>query len=89
MTDHTNINILIQKLLHEKIHDSIDIEFISNLFDLIENNKPIPIEYYTKNLIELSKTIDKKCNMKICKRKALYLDEQNIYYCWIHCQSHN
>jgi hypothetical protein len=87
--DQNSINILIQELFNEKIHDLIDIKFISNLFDIIKENKPIPIKYYTKNLIELSKTTDKKCDINICKRKAFYIDEQNKYYCWIHCQSNS
>lgn len=87
ITNQNNIDVLIQKLLNEKIHDQIDVKFISNLFDIIEKNKPMPIEYYTKKLIELSKTTEKQCDVKICERKALYIDEQEKkYYCWIHCQ---
>jgi hypothetical protein len=81
-----NIDILIQELLNEKIHDIIDIKSISKLFDIIEKNNPIPIEYYTKNLTELFDTTE-KCNIKKCKRKALYIDEHKKYYCWIHSQS--
>ena len=58
--EENRFNILIEKLVNEKIPDKIDIDSINNLFEIIENNKPIPIEYYTKNLVELSKynTID-------------------------------
>jgi len=88
MENNNNItSILIEKIVEEKIHDKIDIELINNLFEIIGNNKPIPIEYYTKQLIELSDPNDKKCNFKICKRKALYTDSYNNY-CWIHCQDY-
>ena len=87
--DKSNIDILIQNLVNEKLHDSIDIESVSNLFNIIEKNNPIPIEYYTKNLTELTKITDKKCDIKICKRDALYVDDQKKYYCWIHCQLNN
>lgn len=83
--EENRFNILIEKLVNEKIHDVIDTELINNLFEIIENSKPIPIEYYTKNLMELSKTSNKKCDLDICKRKAVYTDSHNCY-CWVHCQ---
>ena len=86
MIDKSNIDVLIQKLLNEKIHDSIDIEFVSNLFEVIESNNPIPIEYYRKKLNELPKSVERKCEFHTCKRKALYIDEDRKNYCWIHCQ---
>lgn len=85
--DETSIDILIYKIVNEKLHDFIDTDFISNLFDIIEQNKPIPIEYYTHHLIELSKTLEKKCDNITCKRKALYIDDLKNTYCWIHCQN--
>ena len=86
MNTTKEINILTQKILNKKIHDLIEVDFITTLFDIIEKNKTIPIEYYTKNLTEISKEINKKCSFIECKRKALYLDDQNKLYCWIHCQ---
>ena len=83
--NQNNINLLIQKLIDEKISDPIDIDNISNLFSIIENNKPIPIEYYTKILTDISNN-NKKCNIKMCEKKALYIDENKKCYCWIHCQ---
>jgi hypothetical protein len=83
----SNIDILIEKILNEEIPDLIDIKYISNLFKIIKKNKIIPIEYYTKILIEIPKLIEKKCDIKICNRNALYIDEQKKYYCWIHCQT--
>jgi len=77
-----SINKLIQKLIDEKISDPIEIDNISNLFSIIENNKPIPIEYYTKNLTISNN--NKKCIM--CERKSSYIDESKTNYCWIHCQ---
>lgn len=87
--DKSNIDILIQKLINEKIHDEIDIEFVSNLFEVMDKKKPIPIEYYTKKLSEIPKTIERKCEIKICKRRAIYVDEERKNYCWVHCQSNN
>jgi len=89
VTYKSNIDILIQNILNENIHELIDIKPITNLFKIIEKNKTIPIEYYTKNLIEIPKSIEKKCDNKICKRNALYVDEQKKYYCWIHSQTIN
>ena len=85
-THENEINALIHKLVNKKIPDLIKVDYISNLFEIIEKNKPIPIEYYTKNLVELSNDTNKKCNATPCKRKALYLDDQNNTYCWIHSQ---
>lgn len=89
MIDKSNIDVLIEKLINEKIHDKIDIEFVSNLFDVIDKNKPIPIEYYTTKLVELPITVDKKCDIKTCKRKAVYVNDREKNYCWIHCQLNN
>ena len=85
-THKQEINILIQKLVNHKIPDLIEIDYISNLFEIIEKNRTIPIEYYTKNLTEISTELYKKCNFITCKRKALYIDDQKNMYCWIHCQ---
>jgi hypothetical protein len=84
-----NINILIQKLINEKIHDKIDIDYMCNLFDIIDKNKPIPIEYYKKQLFKIPNIVNKKCDIKTCNRKALYMDEYNINYCWIHSQTNS
>ena len=78
---------LIEEIKAEKIPSSIEIEFINNLFDIINKNRTIPIEYFNKNLIEIPKTLIKKCDGKDCKRKALYNDNHNNF-CWIHCQIH-
>lgn len=108
--ENNDIDILIQKITNEKIHEYIDIEYISTLFNIIDKNKPIPIEYYKKQLVRIpniidknsniidknsniidkkSNIIDKRCNTQTCNRKALYVDEYNIYYCWIHSQNND
>ena len=83
-----NIVNLIEEIKAEQLPNSIEIEFINNLFDVINKNRTIPIEYFNKNLIEIPKSIIRKCDSKNCNRKALYNDKQNNY-CWIHSQIKN
>ena len=64
------------------IPNKIDTEDLKELFNIFNTNKPIPIRYFEKNLVE-KKTI--KCNK--CSRRSLYTDNLNNY-CWIHSQSH-
>jgi hypothetical protein len=78
-----DIENLIKEIKAEEISSSIEIEFINNLFDVINKNRTIPIEYFNKNLMEISKTLTIKCDNIDCKRKALYCNNENNF-CWIH-----
>jgi hypothetical protein len=80
-----HIENLIKEINEEQISSSIEIEFINNLFDVIDKNRTIPIEYFSKNLVEIPKTVIRKCDNIICKRKAQYNYKENNF-CWIHSQ---
>lgn len=68
-----------------KIKDTINIKDVNNLMLSIEENKPIPISFYNKTLIEL-KNNKNKCSL--CKRSGQYSCENN-FYCWVHAHSLN
>lgn len=59
------------------IKEKINIDDLNNLLLLFENNKPIPIKYYSKNLIEIKSK--NKCSFcsKTCQYKC-----NDILYCW-------
>ncbi len=73
----------LMKSTNIKIKESIDINMINNLIESIEEQKPIPIAFYSKPLIEL-KNNKQKCHK--CKRIGQYSCDNNIY-CWIHAQN--
>ena len=56
---------------------------INNLIIRFENNKPIPLKYYNKELIELKKN---KIACNSCKRIGQYKLDNKIL-CWIHAYS--
>lgn len=68
-----------QKLI---IKDPIQTDDIDILLILIDNNKPIPIKYYSKDLIEIKYKI--KCTK--CNKMGQY-KLNNLHYCWIHAHS--
>lgn len=68
-----------QKLL---IKESIQIDDLNNLLIIIETNKPVPIKYYSKNLIEIKTKL--KCIS--CNKVAQY-KSNDVCYCWIHAHS--
>lgn len=70
------------KIIEEySISNIIDTNQLTLLFDIIENNKTIPISYYNKIL---GNVCDGVCIN--CPRNAIY-NENNILYCWIHSQN--
>ena len=87
-----NIMEIIQKI--KTLKDSINIQElkphiithdINNMILQYENNKPICILNYKKNLNVL-KNNKLKCNF--CHRSIQYCDNiNNINYCWIHAHS--
>ena len=83
MSEKENLLIqdLIQTIIQTSVCKKIDTEPINHLFEILEQNKTIPIEYYDKNLTEIKKNV--KCTL--CERNALYNDDKNNY-CWIHAQ---
>ena len=56
---------------------------INNLIITFEKNKPIPLKYYNKELIELKKN---KIVCNSCKRIGQYKLNNDIL-CWIHAHS--
>ena len=84
-TEENAIDSLIINIKNQKIYDKINVDYINNLFEIIDNERAIPIEYYNKTLYELAKPYNKRCDLKSCSRKAQYTDSVNNY-CWIHCQ---
>jgi len=87
-----NIMEIIQKI--KALKDSINIQElkphiithdINNMILQYENNKPICILNYKKNLTVL-KNNKLKCNF--CHRNIQYCDNiNNINYCWIHAHT--
>jgi hypothetical protein len=82
---------IIQKI--KTLKDSINIQElkpniithdVNNVILQYENNKPIGILNYKKNLFIL-KNNKLKCNF--CHRNIQYCDNNNINYCWIHAHS--
>lgn len=76
------LNILM-KSTDIKIKEGIDINHINNFIVAIEDNKPIPIIFYNKNLVEI-KNSKNKCS--VCKRVGQY-NCDNVIYCWVHAHT--
>ena len=66
-----------------KIKNPIYIKDVDTLIMSIEENKPIPIMFYSKTLIEIKNT---KTMCTICKKIGQYSYGNNIY-CWVHAYS--
>lgn len=64
------------------IKDTIEIDDINKLIILSESNNPIPIKYYSKNLVHV-----KGNNICICCNKVAVYKSNNSYYCWTHSHS--
>lgn len=64
------------------IKNPINIDDINKLIISYESNNPIPIKYYSKNLIH----IKNKAICKSCSKLALYKYNE-LYYCWSHAHS--
>ena len=63
----------------------IEISDVNNLIITFENNRPIPINFYNKNLIEI-KNNKIKCNK--CVKIAQYKCNDE-FLCWTHSHSIN
>jgi len=68
------------------IKESIKIDDVNSLLSSSENNKPIPITYYSKNLIEIKIKNKNKCFY--CNKISQYKCD-DILYCWGHAHSLN
>jgi hypothetical protein len=66
-----------------QIKDKINIEDMNNFIICIENNRPIPIIFYNKILIEIKNNKIKCCK---CVRIGQYKCLEDVY-CWIHAHS--
>jgi hypothetical protein len=77
------LNSLLKTTSDTKIKSSIKINDINNLLIFFENKKPIPINYYCKNLVEI-KNNKNKCNK--CSKIAQYKYNNDIL-CWNHAHS--
>ena len=90
MDDMDDINYIkeIEKLITSlqslKIKEKIQINELNNFFSLFENDKPIPINYYDKNLTQIKSK--NKCNF--CDKIAQYKCHENLY-CWSCAHSFN
>lgn len=74
---------LLMNLTNIKIKETINIKDVDNLILSIEKNKPIPIMFYNKILVELKNT---KTICTLCKKIGQYTYRNNIY-CWVHAYS--
>lgn len=83
MEQNVKIQDLIVKIESQKLKSKIDTTSITNFLNNYEENKPIPIIFYTKKLEEIK---NKKLLCLNCKRIATYKYNDNIY-CWIHAHS--
>ena len=77
------LNNIIKNISDIKIKSSINKNDIDNLLVFFESEKPIPINYYYKNLIEI-KNNKNKCNK--CNKIAQYKYNNDIL-CWNHAHS--
>jgi penicillin-binding protein-related factor A (putative recombinase) len=66
------------------IKETIRIDDVNSLLTSSENNKPIPINYYRKNLIEIKIKHKNKCFY--CNKISQYKCD-DILYCWVHAHS--
>jgi hypothetical protein len=66
------------------IKENINIDDVNILLTSSENNKPIPINYYCKNLVELKIKNTSKC--LYCNKIAQY-KYGDILYCWGHAHT--
>ena len=80
MNKLNELNFMINEIEKIKLL-KIDIDEVNYMFKILEENKPIPINYYTNNII-ITKN---KNNCKICNKKSNYIVNNNVY-CWIHVQ---
>lgn len=72
--------IIIQNI---QISSLITLQDVNELIKNYENKKPISIDYYYKNLIEIKNIKIKCCN---CDRTAQFKMDTYVY-CWIHSHS--
>jgi Rps23 Pro-64 3,4-dihydroxylase Tpa1-like proline 4-hydroxylase len=83
MNDIVNEFKIIVKNKNIQIKDKINIENMNNFITSIENNRPIPIIFYNKILVEIK---NNKIKCIKCSKIGQYKCCDDVY-CWIHAHS--